>query len=171
MTDNPSDETPELADNPLQKQPARGRGPGRPFQPGQSGNPAGRPPGSKNRFSAAFHEVVGAQFENLLRVALEQALAGDLRAVKLLLSHMPLEREQIELELPQITSMKDIVAANEAVFTAISQGQLSPESAKLIGELIAAQMEAIKGVDLERRLAQLEAKYHEAESLKSKGKP
>jgi len=32
-------------------------------------------------------------------------------------------------------------------------------------------MEAIKGVDLERRLAQLEAKYHEAESLKSKGKP
>ena len=171
MNDNPSDETPKLADNPLQKQPARGRGPGRSFQPGQSGNPAGRPPGSKNRFTAAFHEVIGEQFENLLRVALEQALAGDLRAVKLLLSHMPQEREQMELELPPIASMKDIVAANEAVFAAIGKGQLSPEAAKVISELFTLQMRAIEGFDFERRVAALEAKYAEAEAFKSGRKP
>ena len=173
MIDKPNEKTPELADNPLIKQPAPGRGSGRPFQPGQSGNPAGRPPGSKNRFSAAFQEVVGEQFETLLRVALEQALGGDLRAVKLLLSHMPAEREQIELQLPKISSMKDIVAANEAVFNAIGQGQLSPESAKVIGELITSQMRAMERLDFERRLALLEAKYAEADSLKSKsgGKP
>jgi hypothetical protein len=171
MTDKPTDKTAELADNPLQEQPARGRGSGRPFQPGQSGNPAGRPPGSKNRFSTAFQQVVGEQLEDLLRVALEQALDGDLRAVKLLLSHMPREREQIELQLPKMSSMKDVVAANEAVFNAIGQGQISPESAKLIGELITSQMRAIEGVDFDRRLALLEAKYAQAESLKSKGKP
>jgi hypothetical protein len=170
MTDKPTEKTPELADNALQKQPARGRGPGRPFPPGESGNPAGRPPGSKNRFSTAFQDVVGEQFENLLRVVLEQALDGDLRAVKLLLSHTPPEREQIELQLPKISSMKDIVAANEAVFDAIGQGQLAPESAKLIGELIASQMRTIGGLDFERRLALLEAKYTEADALKSGGK-
>ena len=36
-----------MAVNMLQKQ--HGRGPGRPFQKGQSGNPAGRPMGSRNR--------------------------------------------------------------------------------------------------------------------------
>ena len=171
MTDKPREKTSELADNPLQKQPARGRGSGRPFQPGQSGNPAGRPPGSKNQFSAAFHGVVGEQYENLLRIVLEQALNGDLRAVQLLLRHMPPERESIELELPKIGSMKDVVAANDALFTAISQGRLAPESAKMIGELIATQMRAIEGLDFERRLAQLEAKYAEAEARKSGGKP
>jgi hypothetical protein len=38
----------------IQRHPAKPRGNGKPFAPGQSGNPAGRPVGSRNRLSEAF---------------------------------------------------------------------------------------------------------------------
>jgi hypothetical protein len=34
-----------------------------PFQPGQSGNPAGRPPGAKDKISRAFLEAISNDFE------------------------------------------------------------------------------------------------------------
>jgi hypothetical protein len=43
---------PAPADNTAPKQ--RAKPPGKPFQPGQSGNPAGRPKGSRNKLSEAF---------------------------------------------------------------------------------------------------------------------
>lgn len=169
MADDPKDNTPELADNPLLKQPGPGRGPGRPFQKGQSGNPAGRPPGSHNKLRAAIQQAIEEHAAALVDKALQLAFGGNLQAIKLLFSQLPPEREQIEIELPKISSMTDIVAANEALFIAIGQGRLSPESAKLVAEIIASQMRALEGVDFERRVALLEAKYAEAESLKKRG--
>jgi hypothetical protein len=46
------------ADNTGQKQQI-----GRPFEPGESGNPAGRPKGSRNRLSEAFLQALANDFE------------------------------------------------------------------------------------------------------------
>ncbi len=166
MTDKPNEKTPDLADNALLKQPGPGRGPGRPFPKGQSGNPAGRPPGSHNKLKAALQELVEQHLDPLLGTTLQLALDGNLQAIKLLLSQIPQEREHIEIALPKISSMSDILEANNMVFGAISAGQLSPAQGKIISELLTLQMKAIESIDLERRVVQLEARYAEADALK-----
>ena len=56
-----------MADNAAAKQ--RRRGPGRPFRPGQSGNPAGKPKGTRHR--ATMLEAVGDHDRNTLRLRLD----------------------------------------------------------------------------------------------------
>jgi len=63
------------------------------WQPGQSGNPAGRPPGAKGKLTALKRELEIAVRDNLnpkiiraiLQRMAEQALAGDVKAAKLIL--------------------------------------------------------------------------------------
>jgi hypothetical protein len=50
---------------------------GRPFVKGQSGNPAGRRPGCRNRATLAAEQLLDGEAEALVRKAVELALAGD----------------------------------------------------------------------------------------------
>lgn len=62
------------------------------FQPGQSGNPAGRPKGSCNRQLAMLREAV----EKVLPLVVERALNGDEEAQKLILEKGLPKFRQIE---------------------------------------------------------------------------
>src|SRR3954471_21788309 len=50
---------------------------GRLFQPGQSGNPAGRPPGSKNKLAEAFLRDPASDFEEHGAAAIARVRAED----------------------------------------------------------------------------------------------
>jgi hypothetical protein len=62
----------------------RGAG-GRPFQKGQSGNLAGRPPGSRNRTTFVAEALLEGEAQALTRTAIELALEGDRTALRLCL--------------------------------------------------------------------------------------
>ena len=47
------------------------------FEPGQSGNPAGRPKGSRNRSTLVLEAIFEGEAEKLSRKAIELALDGD----------------------------------------------------------------------------------------------
>lgn len=71
-----------------------------PFQPGQSGNPAGRPKGSVNKQLAMLREAV----EQVLPLVVERACNGDIEAQKLILERglpklKPVDAP-LEFELP-----------------------------------------------------------------------
>ena len=53
------------------------------FRPGQSGNPAGRPNGSRNKASVAVDALLDGEAEALTRKAIDLALAGDTVALRL----------------------------------------------------------------------------------------
>ena len=64
-----------MAVNRQQKQ--RGRGPGRPFTRGYSGNPAGRPVGSRNAATEVAQALLDGEADALMRKCVEMALEGD----------------------------------------------------------------------------------------------
>ena len=58
---------------------------GRPFQKGQSGNPAGKPKGARNKATLAVEALLDGEAEELTRKAIELAKAGDIPALRICL--------------------------------------------------------------------------------------
>jgi Family of unknown function (DUF5681) len=141
---------------------------GRPFEPGQSGNPNGRPKGARNRVTRAVEALIDGQGEALGAKAVEKALQGDSTMLRALLSTLvPPRRERtVEFELPKIESAADALKASSAVISACAAGELSPHEASEIMGLISTHARAIEVAELEARVAALEKKQS---SLGKKG--
>jgi Family of unknown function (DUF5681) len=133
---------------------------GRPFEPGQSGNPNGRPKGARNRVTRAVEALIDGKGEALGAKAVEKALQGDSPMLRALLSTLvPPQRERtVEFELPKIESAADAVKASSAVIAACAAGELSPHEARQIMELISTHVRTIEVAELEARVAVLEKK-------------
>ena len=145
-----------MAVNSLQKQRRAG---GRPFPKGQSGNPAGRPPGARGQATLAAEVLLDGEAEALTRQAIELALEGDRTALKLCLERiLPRRRSRaIAFDLPQIDRAEDLGKAIGTVLQEAASGRLFlDEAAALIG-MMESQRQAIETIDLEKRLQALEA--------------
>lgn len=57
---------------------------GRPFQPGKSGNPGGRPKGAGNKITSSMKEAFSAASADVGHVIVERALAGEPWACKII---------------------------------------------------------------------------------------
>src|SRR5262249_45645716 len=133
---------------------------GRPFEPGKSGNPNGRPKGSRNRTTLAVEALIDGKAEDIANKAVELALAGDATLLRTLLANIaPGRRDRtVEFELPKITNAADACAASDAVLAACANGILTPAEAHEIHELITKHVRAIGFAQLEGRLSALEKK-------------
>ena len=120
-----------MAETPLQKQP--GRGPGRPFEKGRSGNPTGRPAGSRNQATRAAEVMLDGEAEALTRKAVELALDGDATALRLCLDRViaPRRERPVQLALPPIREAADAAGAMAAITAAVAQGDITPGEAVL----------------------------------------
>ena len=99
------------------------------FQPGKSGNPKGRPHGSRNRASLAVEALLNGEAEALSRRAVELALAGDIAALRLCFDRIcpPRRSRPVKIELPEVNTAADLAAGQSAVIGAVSRGDLSPD--------------------------------------------
>jgi Family of unknown function (DUF5681) len=132
---------------------------GRPFEKGRSGNPAGRPAGSRNKTTAAAAALLQGESEALTRKAVELALGGDPTAMRLCLERiLPPSRERaVNFVLPPIESASDIAAAMKAVTSALAAGAITPGEAGRIADVVDTFVRAIETSDFDRRLQLAEA--------------
>ncbi|MCC0808272.1 hypothetical protein FPV16_18990, partial [Methylobacterium sp. W2] len=71
------------------------RGRGKPFQKGQTGNPAGRPKGSRSKSALALEAILEGDAESIVRKAIELATDGDTQALRMCLDRlMPARKDR-----------------------------------------------------------------------------
>src|SRR5438309_433479 len=89
---------------------------------GTSGNPAGRPHGSRNQSILFFQELLNGEGEALIRKGIELSMNGDTRALSICWDRLlPVRRDRaVELQLPTIQDAKGVIAALASVVTAVA---------------------------------------------------
>jgi hypothetical protein len=126
---------------------------GRPFQRGQSGNPAGRPRGSRNAATVAAEALLHGETEALTRKAIELAKSGDHFALRLCLERIlpPTRERTVQFTLPPMTEFVDAPKAIAALLSAVANGELTPAEAGELSKLVEAFERAIQAKSLYER--------------------
>lgn len=128
------------------------------FVKGQSGNPSGRPKGSRNKATLAAQALLEGESEALTRKAKEMALAGDVTAMRLCLERiLPPRRDTlITFDLPEIRSADDVMPAQSAILGQVACGDLTPTEGSVLCGMVENIRKGYEFENLERRLAALE---------------
>lgn len=140
------------ADNPEKKQ-----GGGR-FQKGQSGNPAGKPRGTRHKVTLLAEKLMQDDAKAIVEAVLTAAKSGDMTAAKLVLERIAPARKDspVAFELPKIERPADAVAASAAILAAVAAGDLTPDEAERVLRLLAEHIKLVETTELEERLKRLE---------------
>jgi hypothetical protein len=130
---------------------------GRPFARGESGNPHGRPRGSRNRRTSLLGELTFGNAEEIFEKVIKQALSGDQFALRLYFNLLPKNVEPpIDFEIPQVKSAADVDNAMQAVIEAALRGDLTPGQAEKIKGLIEFRVKTLETKDFDRRIINIE---------------
>jgi hypothetical protein len=106
-----------------------------PFHPGQSGNPAGRPPGARNKVNRAMEPAFQANGEAIIERLVEHAKAANPVALRLCVDRLvPLgKHRQVGFQLPPMEKSDDVRAAIATIHAALGDGDISSgEAADLL---------------------------------------
>ena len=129
------------------------------FQPGPSGNPAGRPKGARHATTLAIEALLEGEAESISRRAIEAAKAGDMIAIKLVLDRIcpPRKSRPVQIALPNISDASGVASAQQAILTAACSGELLLDEAQALSGLLEVRRKALETQELEVRLSSLEA--------------
>ena len=131
---------------------------GKPFKPGQSGNPKGRPEGSRNKATLAALELLDGEAEALSRKAIELAMDGDTVALRLCLERIAPRRTDspVSFPMPDMTRSVDASKAMAGILRAVADGDLTPSEGATVAGLVETFRKTLETEDLERRITKLE---------------
>jgi hypothetical protein len=130
------------------------------WKPGQSGNPKGRPQGSRHRVSTAVQNLLEGEGEALTRKCIELAMAGDITALRLCLDRiLPVRRDRhVAFRLPSLTTASDALLATRALAEGVADSEITPAEAGELQKLIDGFNRTLELVEIEQRLAAVEKK-------------
>lgn len=130
------------------------------WKPGQSGNPKGRAPGSSE--VAKIRAAIAADLPGILKTLVEQALAGDTQAARLLLDRVlpPLKpQEQAQaIALPA----GSLTEQGRAILTAVAAAELAPGQGAQLLSAIGSLARVAEIDELAQRIEALEKQQQEA---------
>ncbi len=124
------------------------------FKKGQSGNPAGRPKGAKDK-RTELRDLLKPHAPDLIKKLVELALSGDASALKCCLDKLvPSVRARDESVLVNLQG--DLTEKGNQLLAELSAGNISPSEASQIMNTLTGQSRLSIADDLERRIEKLE---------------
>ena len=133
------------------------------FQPGQSGNPAGRPLGSRNKKTLAVEAAFDERAEEILNDVIGRAKDGEKTAMRLCMERIlaPKRERAITIDLPVIETAGDARKALAVVTAELGEGSITLGEATKLVALIDRVVRLIE------RVAKLEQKERDAEEAEA----
>ena len=125
------------------------------FQKGQSGNPAGRTPGTRNT-ATQLRQMIADDLPEILGVLRTAALQGDVQAASLLIGRVlpPLRAESASVE---VTSNGNALAQRaEAIVASVLAGDIPGDVASTFMSTLVAQARVLETDELLLRIDRLE---------------
>ena len=128
------------------------------FKPGQSGNPEGRPAGSRSAALVALDALGEESASDIVQAMIDKAKGGDAMTGRLILERVWPTRKgaRIAFNMPEVKTPADLSGAIASINRQTADGDISPDEASLIVGLLDAQRKAIETNELADRLAALE---------------
>jgi len=124
------------------------------FLPGQSGNPAGKRPGTRTRATLSREAFADGEEMVVARAVIDKAKEGDAVSARFLLGLLcPRPRDRaITLDLPDGMSAGDTVAAFNTTLLAMAAGEITPDEALTITRMFDGRLQALRAWELERQM-------------------
>jgi len=134
------------------------------FQPGQSGNPAGRPPGSRNKRTIITEQLFGDGAGEVATAAIKSATEGDPAALRACLDRVApkLRHRPIDFVLPDLVTLADTPVAFSAIARGLASGDLDVEGAAALRGVVRDFMLAQTAVERDKRAAAAPAEEDDA---------
>src|SRR5216683_7793906 len=122
------------------------------FVPGQSGNPAGKKRGTRNRATLLREALADGESARVARIVIDKALAGDAVAARFIVDRLtPRPRGRaIALDLPEGAGAGDVLAASNATIAAMASGEITPDEALTVTRVLDGRLRALKAACRER---------------------
>jgi len=138
------------------------------FKKGSSGNPTGRPAGSRNKSTVACEELLEGQAEKLTQKAVEMALEGNIQAIRLCLERIiPVRNERcITLEARPVESVKDLPIQFQDILRAVAEGRITPGEGESVLRILSGHARIMEIAEFDRRFAELEANTENVKSYR-----
>ena len=130
------------------------------FQKGQSGNPKGKPKGTRNRTTIIAQTLLEGQAEALVKKVVRLALDGDLTCLRICLERLvaPKRDAPMDIDLPDICVAADIPKLFAALTAKLREGGITPSEARTLIDLAEAVRRLFEVAELEQRISALEEK-------------
>jgi len=128
------------------------------FRKGASGNPQGRPRGSRNKITLLMESLLQEEAGDLTRKVIEMAKAGDSLAMRICMDRLlPAQKDRpIDLPLGPVETLPQIRAGLSTVVQAISDGSITPTAGETLANVLHLQTEVVSSAELAPRVEQLE---------------
>ena len=133
---------------------------GRPFPKGRSGNPEGRPEGSRNKATLALEALIDGNGAAVVNALVGAALRGDVSAGRALLDRLvpPRKDRPVAFAMPGIKTPGDAAKAFGAIVAAVAAGEMTPMEATEVSRLLADFVKVLELTEIESRIQALEDK-------------
>jgi len=128
------------------------------FMPGQSGNPAGRAVGSRNKKTLAAEAALFEHAQELVDDLVARAKRGEPGAMRLSMERiLPVGRGRpLPIELPPVRSTKDAQVASGVIMDALKEGALSAREAVDLINVVGALTRLNGAIELIKKIARRE---------------
>ncbi len=129
------------------------------FQPGKTGNPHGRPRGSRNKATLLAEQLLEGDMQAIVQAAIDKAERGKMSGIALCLTRLlPARKERgLAFDLPPINTPADAVTAMAAIASAVAAGDVTPGEAAGLSKVVEAFADILVAADLAQRITRLEA--------------